>query len=154
MEQKTREAQKTGMESVVTSPTPPTVGRYAKSGLNLQTRRVYAGKLSELMEVNKPYLRADLRLKDLAELVNLPAHQLSQVLNQELGKKFTHYINGFRVAEAKKLLDARREEQTILQIAYAAGFNSKNSFNRAFKNITGLSPSAYLSRVSSDGPGR
>jgi AraC-like DNA-binding protein len=128
--------------------------RYEKSGLDQQSRRKFAEDLSSLMEEQRPFLRADLRLNDLAELVGLPPHQLSQVLNQELGQKFTHYVNGFRVEEAKKMLVARREEETILQIAFASGFNSKNSFNRAFKNITGVSPTAYLSQVSSDGLGR
>lgn len=131
-----------------------TAGRYEKSGLDQESRQKFAEELARLMEGQRPFLRADLRLNDLAELVGLPPHQLSQVLNQELGQKFTHFVNGFRVEEAKRLLVARREEETILQIAFASGFNSKNSFNRAFKNITGLSPTAYLSQVSSDGLGR
>lgn len=128
--------------------------RYEKSGLGQQSRQKFAEDLARLMEKQRPFLRSDLRLNDLAELVGLPPHQLSQLLNQELGQKFTHYVNGFRVKEAKRLLAARKDEETILQIAFAAGFNSKNSFNRAFKNITGLSPTAYLSKVSSDGLGR
>jgi len=88
-------------------------------------------------------LNPNLRLRDLAEELALPEHHLSQLLNAQLGVTFHDYINGQRVSHAQQLLVEEPAATTMLAIAYASGFNSKNSFNRAFRKFTGLSPSVY-----------
>jgi AraC-like DNA-binding protein len=94
------------------------------------------------MRTEKPYLEDQLTLQKLAKGINLPEKQLSQLINQHIGKHFFDYINEFRIEEAKKLL-TEQSELTVLEILYQIGFNSKSSFYTAFKKETGQTPIAY-----------
>lgn len=80
-------------------------------------------------------------LEALAAKLHIPEHQLSRVINTHFGKGFSEYINGLRIHEAK----ARLAEETtaITAIAYEVGFGSIASFNRVFKEMTGVAPSHY-----------
>ena len=72
-------------------------------------------------------------------------HKLSKLINSQLHQNFFDFINKYRIEEFKNLaLDAEHKHYSILVIAYDAGFNSKASFNRIFKNITGYTPSQYI----------
>jgi AraC-like DNA-binding protein len=93
---------------------------------------------------NKPYLNSELNLRQLAEETGIPSHQLSMLLSIYLNQNFYSFINGFRIEEAKRLL--AEEDGTrfnIIEVAYEAGFNSKTTFNTAFKKSEGLTPSEY-----------
>lgn len=83
-----------------------------------------------------------LSLPKLASAVGATPNQLSYVLNQHLDKKFFDFINEARTREASRLL-VEHPERTVLDIATSVGFNSKSTFNLAFKKITGKTPSAY-----------
>ena len=97
------------------------------------------------MKSEKPYLIPDLKLISLANDLNLSVHKLSYILNNEINQNFYDFINSYRIEEAKeKLLDPKLAGFTILAIAQESGFNSKASFNRIFKNVTGLTPSAFI----------
>lgn len=101
-------------------------------------------KLNELMNDQKLYTQPDLSLKSLAEQVGIQAYQLSQFLNRELNQTFFDYVNQYRIEEVKRLLASPSQKQyTIFALAMDAGFNSKSSFNEAFKRYTGKTPSAY-----------
>ncbi len=100
--------------------------------------------LSEHLETTHPYLDPYLSLKDLAEQLDIPPRQLSNLINQGLGKNFMTLINEKRIALAQqRLLDPKHQEKTILEIMYEVGFNSKSSFNTLFKKHTGLTPTSY-----------
>lgn len=90
---------------------------------------------------NKWHLEAGLSLQSLARLFATNQAYLSRTINQGLGENFSSFINGLRVEYAKQLIE--RDDQSIIDIALASGFGSKASFNRAFKNHTGQSPSDY-----------
>ena len=99
------------------------------------------------MQKDKLYLNAELTLAELAKHLNLPGKIVSANINASFGKPFNTYINSFRVEEIKRrLAGIDAEKLTLLGIAYECGFNSKTSFNRIFKEFTGLSPSEYLKR--------
>lgn len=83
-----------------------------------------------------------LNMPRLASVVGVSPNQLSHVLNQHLGQSFFDFINAVRIGEASRLLIAE-PDRTILDIAIGVGFNSKSTFNMAFKKITGRTPSAY-----------
>lgn len=100
-------------------------------------------KLLYVMQVNKPYLKSDLKISDLAALLSVPAYQLSQLINSEFFVNFYDFVNKYRVEEAKKLLLEDARNYKILSIGYEVGFNSKATFNRVFKKFTNLTPSAY-----------
>lgn len=102
-------------------------------------------KVDEAMEDQKIYLEAELTLTELAKKIGTNASLLSKVINGSYGKSFNDYVNEFRVREAIRLLQTPAYQNfNLLGIAYDAGFNSKSTFNRAFKKVTGKSPKEYL----------
>jgi AraC-like DNA-binding protein len=104
----------------------------------------YLEKLSYYMEERKPYLNPDITLMDLAEQVEIPYRSLSEVINNRLNQNFYDFINKYRIQESKKLLSERSDRfKTILEVLYEVGYNSKSSFNNAFKKFTGMTPSEY-----------
>ncbi|CAN0600528.1 unnamed protein product, partial [Ectocarpus sp. 12 AP-2014] len=101
-------------------------------------------KLNVLMREQKPFLDEDLTLSTLSGMLQVPDKKLSTLLNQNMATSFYDHINGSRVDEFKKRLAMPASHTfTLLAIAYDCGFKSKSSFNRIFKNTTGLSPSEY-----------
>ncbi len=122
--------------------------KYQNSALSIKEMKAISNSLIEKMDSEQLYLQRDLNLEKLAESVNTSKHNLSQVLNNEVGKKFSDFINEYRIKEAKNLILNRSEELSISGIAREAGFNNKTSFNTAFKKFTGLTPSQYLKKNS------
>uniref|UniRef100_UPI004049057E helix-turn-helix domain-containing protein n=1 Tax=Fulvivirga sp. TaxID=1931237 RepID=UPI004049057E len=102
-------------------------------------------KLKLVMNDNKAYLNPDLTLNDLAVLAEVKIPELSGFINANLGKNFNDYINDYRVDEFKKLVKSKSTDPraTIMELAYESGFNSKASFNRIFKEHTGITPTEY-----------
>jgi AraC-like DNA-binding protein len=104
----------------------------------------FSQRLDALMQKEKLYLDSELNLNDLSERMALSVHQLSELINQGHDLNFNDYINQFRVEEFKNLLLQNRfANDTLLAIAFEAGFNSKTTFNTSFKKFTGLTPSQY-----------
>lgn len=98
--------------------------------------------LNSLLEEKKIYKEENLGLSRLAEELGISSHQLSEYLNLHLKRNFFQLINGYRIAEAKhRLLHSPKE--TVLSIAYEVGFQSKSSFNDAFRKEVGLSPTEF-----------
>lgn len=101
-------------------------------------------RLRRHMATERPYLDPALTVKDLATQLAWPERELSVLINQELGRHFFDFVNDYRIDRAKELLrDPANARMTVLEILYAVGFNSKSSFNVAFKNRTGLTPTQY-----------
>ena len=118
--------------------------KYEKSSISEEEAGVYINKLDEIMREDKLYLKPDLNLKTLADLLDISQHRLSQVINEFLKMNFAEYLNNYRVEEAKaRLVNPEFSNYTILSIAFDVGFNNKVSFNNAFKKITGITPSEY-----------
>lgn len=108
----------------------------------------YVIKLLQYLETEQPYLYPNLKLLDVALALDIAPHVLSCVINEKFHKNFLAFINGYRVEHAKNMLIACRfSNKTILAIAYDCGFNSKSSFNRVFKEQTGLTPTMFLKMV-------
>lgn len=99
--------------------------------------------LLSMMVKEKPYLDQNLNIFTLAKKLNTNSKYLSQVINQEFNKSFVHFINEYRVEEAKQILLANNN-YTIEAQSQMVGFKSKSSFNIAFKRHTGLTPSLYI----------
>jgi AraC-like DNA-binding protein len=99
-------------------------------------------KLLKVMQEEKPFLQPGFSLPDLAQRLGTTVHTLSQVINEGLSKSFFEMTAAYRVEEAKILL---KEKQNIKveEIAEQVGYNSKSSFNTAFKKITGQTPSEF-----------
>lgn len=102
-------------------------------------------KLEQLMRQEKVFLDNELSLPVLAQQVGISAHELSYLINAVYRENFYSFVNRHRVEEAKQLLLSQKYEQlNMLGIAYQAGFNSKTTFNTAFKKWTGQSPTQFL----------
>lgn len=124
------------------------IARYENSTLSEEKSQKYLQKLLKGMQQDKLYLNPDLSLQLLADTLDIPAHYLSQVINEQLGQNFYDFINSHRVEEVKaRLLDPAYSHYTILAIAFDSGFNSKSAFNLAFKNQTGQTPSQFRAQV-------
>jgi AraC-like DNA-binding protein len=118
--------------------------KYARSSLSEDSAKYYVGKLQALMLGKQVYLECELTLRSLAGRLNLSQHHLSQILNDQLGKTFYDYINELRIAHAKRLLgDPSRTSTSILDIAFASGYNNKVSFYNAFKRYVGVTPTRF-----------
>lgn len=103
-------------------------------------------QLCRFMETEQPYLDGDLTLFSLATRLQLPPHQLSKLINQQGGVNFFDFVNRYRVEEVKRrLAQDAQARHTLLAIALDCGFNSKASFNRVFKKMTGHTPRDYSS---------
>ena len=98
-----------------------------------------------MMSLEKPFQESELSLADLAHRLNTQPNYLSQVINEREGKTFYDYINTLRIEEFKRLAASQESKKyTLLALAEQCGFNSKSSFNRYFKKVTGQSPSEFL----------
>ena len=96
------------------------------------------------MKEERPFLDSSLSLQKLAQQLSLPAQELSLLINHSLGKHFFDFVNEFRIREAQKILiDSSQKAKTVLEILYEVGFNSKSSFNTAFKKHTDMTPTQY-----------
>jgi len=91
-------------------------------------------------------------LPKLARAVGVTPNQLSYVLNNHLGQSFFDFVNAARIQEARAVL-LLEPDRTILDIALSVGFNSKSTFNLAFKKITGDTPSAVREAAKSTNRG-
>lgn len=100
--------------------------------------------LEKLLVEERRFLDPTLSLDDMAKALNLSKSHLSRTINAELGMGFPDYLNALRVEEAKSYLtNPEFANYTLVAIGLEAGFNSKTTFNTAFKKLTSLTPSEY-----------
>ncbi len=121
--------------------------KYEKSGLSKEKADEYYQKLIQLMEVEKIFTQNKLTLGELAEMIPISSHNLSEVINTKTGMNFFDFINKYRIEEVKKEIVKRENNNfTILAIAMDAGFYSKSSFNTLFKKYENTTPSEYRAK--------
>lgn len=128
---------------------PPTTrrdtGKYRKNPLDYKKAEAIAEELTKIMEEEKLYLTNGIKLEDIAQRLSTSANTVSQVINQNLKVNFYDFINQYRVEEAKRLMhDPSQRKLTLFAIALNAGFSSKSTFNKVFKENTGTTPSQYF----------
>jgi AraC-like DNA-binding protein len=87
----------------------------------------------------------------MADDLQIPVRDLSLLINHKLDQHFFDFINSFRIEKAKKILeDSSKNKTTVLEILYEVGFNSKSSFNTAFKKHVGLTPTQYRKNMNNN----
>jgi AraC-like DNA-binding protein len=102
-------------------------------------------KIRLAMEERKLFLNPTLTLLEMADLLKLNSKTLSRHINTGFGKSFNDFINSYRVEEVKgRLTSSELKKSTILGIAMESGFNSKTTFNRIFRDFTGMAPSDFI----------
>lgn len=109
--------------------------------------------LKKAVQAGLYYQDPELSLTSLAEKLELSTHELSRIINTALKKSFNDFIGEYRVAAVvQKMQDPAYDHITLLGIAFESGFNSKTTFNRTFKQITGKSPAEYKNHQKKEGP--
>lgn len=116
--------------------------KYKSSTLTEEQQKTTLEKLKNIMETEKPFLQSNFSLPQLSERLRLSVHMVSQVINEGLGKSFFEMTAEYRVDAARQLLKDQPNIK-IDEIAEQVGYNSKSSFNTAFKKITGKTPSEF-----------
>lgn len=115
-----------------------------RDAVSTQAAKKIQADLKHYIVEKKNYLNPKLNILEVAEAIGYPVYAVSWVLNSCMDITFSDFVNEKRIEEAKRLMDeGRLETETILGIAFDAGFNSKSSFNRLFKLKTGITPSRY-----------
>ena len=125
----------------------PTVSKkYQKSSIDAEEAPSLIQKIIDHLSAEKPYLRDNYKLADLAHAVQIPSHQISELLNSYHKTNFSALINRLRIEEAKKLLISEKYHNIKIDaIGYDVGFRSRTSFYQWFKKNTGISPAKYQS---------
>ncbi|MEI6882868.1 MAG: helix-turn-helix domain-containing protein [Bacteroidota bacterium] len=118
--------------------------KYQGSPLTPEQKNQLAAKLESLMKNERVFTQSDLTIDHLAERLNTNSKYISQIINEFYHQNYYHYINSYRINEAKSLMtDPANDKYSILGISNIAGFASKSTFNTAFKKFTGMTPSEF-----------
>ncbi len=105
-------------------------------------------KLEQYMVEEKPFLNPSLTIQDVSAAIEIPVRDLSLLINHKLEQHFYDFVNTYRIENAMDILkDGTKSKVTILEILYEVGFNSKSSFNTAFKKHTGNTPTSYRKQL-------
>lgn len=126
--------------------------KYSGSNLSQEQKVVIKSKLEHIFFEEKTFLNPELSISLLAKSIDIPPKQVSQVINETYQTNFFDYINKHRIEYAKTLIVKANKsdtQNTIQQIFYDSGFNSKSTFNRAFKKYTGITPSMFSEKLNS-----
>ncbi|MDR4953960.1 AraC family transcriptional regulator [Chryseobacterium sp. ES2] len=101
-------------------------------------------RLKNYMVEKKPFLNSSLTIQEVSSEIEIPVRELSLLINHQLGQHFYDFVNTYRIENAMDILkDVTKNKVTVLEILYEVGFNSKSSFNTAFKKHTGTTPTLY-----------
>jgi AraC-like DNA-binding protein len=116
--------------------------KYARSSLDDPTRLRIQRKLHQAMNGEQRFRDSRLTLRGLCLDLKENPHYVSQVINQTLQSNFYDFVNGHRIDGARRLLKLE-PHKTVLDIALEVGFNSKSTFNAAFRRHAGMTPTEY-----------
>jgi AraC-like DNA-binding protein len=117
--------------------------KYGNKKVDHDTAASLIEKLLHVMAEKKIYRNANLTLIELSKEIDISAHQLSQLLNDNMGKNFTSFINEYRINEACTMM-VSDNILTLEGIGYEVGFNSKSTFFATFKKLKGTTPTIFL----------
>jgi AraC-like DNA-binding protein len=117
--------------------------KYGSKKVDHDTAAALIEKLNQLMAEKKIYRNSNLTLSELSKEINISVHQLSQLLNDNMGKNFTAFINEYRINEACTIM-VSENKLTLEGIGYEVGFNSKSTFFATFKKLKGTTPAIFL----------
>ncbi len=119
--------------------------KYSQSKLNNTDLDILKTQLEQMMIAKKPYLNNKLMKAELASMLGVSNPELARLLNERIGMNFFDFVNYYRIKEFISLAKTdKAKELTFFGLAQEAGFNSKTTFNKSFKNLMGVAPSEYF----------
>ena len=122
--------------------------KYRKSNVTEEECRSLAGELEILMQRDRLYVNPNLKIADLAAILNVSTYTLSYLFNQYLDKNYYDYLNDYRIEEFKRLVDKDEySKYTLTALAELCGFSSRTSFFRYFKKVIGITPNEYIRSI-------
>jgi len=105
-------------------------------------------KIESLIQEEKLFQNPELNITDVAKKLQTNVAVISKAINQGFQMNFNDFINNYRIEAVKvKFANGEHKQSTLLGIAFDCGFNSKATFNRAFKKSTGISPKEFLNKI-------
>ncbi|MEO0572613.1 MAG: helix-turn-helix domain-containing protein [Bacteroidota bacterium] len=122
--------------------------KYGKSGLTEEFSLEMKEKLETVMKSEKPFLNPEIRLDELAKMLDVSRNHASQIINEHFELNFFDFMNYYRVSEAKELLVSSTAGLSVTDVGFQCGFNNRTSFYKAFKKFEGTSPSGFKSKPS------
>ncbi len=126
---------------------------YKEASIDEQRIAELADRLNHLVKSQSLYRDPNLNLARLAAHLKIPSYLLTQVLRFGLNTNYYEYISELRIEDVKtKMLSLQYKHLSIIEIAYSAGFNSKSSFNVAFKKQTNMTPKQFRQQYTSQSP--
>ncbi|MBI3219710.1 MAG: helix-turn-helix domain-containing protein [Bacteroidetes bacterium] len=114
--------------------------------IDAETIQKTLAALEKVVHQDRMFLNPELTLSDVVKATGIPQKTISAVLNQYAGKSFNEFVNQYRIEEVKKRLLESQFHLTITGIAFECGFNSQATFQRTFKQFTGVSPTEFLTQ--------
>ncbi|WP_109300967.1 AraC family transcriptional regulator [Aquimarina sp. AU474] len=116
--------------------------KYANKKIDTGKATSIDSKLKTLFQEKEIHCNPGLKLSDVASLLNIKPHELSQYFNDNLGISFSNYVNTYRIASAENMLQSN-DKLTLEAIGNECGFKSNSSFYTAFKKIKGITPAQF-----------
>lgn len=106
--------------------------------------RIIYKQIDAFLKTDALYKKPRLSLRDLSEAIGLQEKEVSWAINSGGNTSFCDYINQLRINEVKASITKNANAANLLELAFAAGFNSKSSFNAIFRKEVGMTPSQFL----------
>lgn len=124
---------------------------YKHSPLKEEGRSDLKEQIVSFFEQETTYLESDFSLTSLSQILDVPKHHLSEVINREMHRTFYDLVNSHRITYAMKRIKSGDYQHTTLEaIGYDVGFNSKSAFFQNFKKHAGKTPRQYQQEISTD----
>lgn len=122
--------------------------KYKKSGLTEGLSFELKEQLLKLFDEEKIYKINNINLEMLSDRLETNRHSASQVINEHFNMNFFNLINKYRIQEAIEIFkNDKNHTLNIIDVAYDVGYNNKVTFNKAFKDVTGLTPSKFINNM-------
>lgn len=118
--------------------------KYSKSFLSEEQKKELLQNITSLMEIEKYFLNAHFTVDEFAKKLKTNRGYISQIINENFNTNFNNFVNEYRVKQARKfLISSEYDNYSLEGIASLVGFNTRATFNSAFKKFTGVTPSFF-----------
>ena len=121
---------------------------YLKNRMAASELDALCKRMEEYVKTERPYLRQDLKMSDIASMLGVSPSLLSQVFTLHLKTPYYDYINRYRLEEFKRLIaEGKHKQYTVAAISELCGFK-RTSFFSTFRKVEGITPTEYIQKKS------